>query len=55
MYLNISVNAKAICYCPSQISEFNHSFQTHITYPYITIVPCSLVTKHEQTDLRDFL
>jgi hypothetical protein len=45
--LNFLLNHVLICYHGSQISELYHISKTSLTYLYVKILPCILVTRQQ--------
>jgi hypothetical protein len=45
--LNILQNHILICYCHSQMCELYHMFEAYVSYLYVMILPCSLVTRQQ--------
>jgi hypothetical protein len=45
--LNFLLNQILICYSPSQLFELCHIFKGFISYLYVVIVPCILVTRYQ--------
>jgi hypothetical protein len=45
--LNFLLNQVLICYSCSQISELCHFFETSVSYLYVLIFPCIIVTRQQ--------
>jgi hypothetical protein len=44
---NFLMNQIMICHCRSQTFPFCHMFETSVSYIYVTILPCILVTRQQ--------